>query len=419
MKRLVFYSLVLFTFSLFVSPSFAQAQQYITLGVPSSLKLLEPYESNKCVQLAVEEINAKGGVTVGKEKMLFRVEALDTRDGEPGVPVSEALLGIEKLILDKKVYAVVVGTLRSEALLAAMDIYAKYKVININTIAMTPKFQQKVLSDKEKYKYSFRNSTDANYSLDSFKGMMKHIQKEFGYNKVFIATQDVLWTNTIGSLMEKWFKDNGWTVLGFDHFPTGAADFSSLFLKAKTMNAQVIMPIFDMATSGVLVKQWKSMRVPALMAGYISPLVGSKAWKVFGSDIEGSLNVVFEIGYFPIKAYPPSVKFSAAYAKRYKEDVQSSHGAAPAYDAVYVLAKAIEKAGTLDSDKVVRAIEETDMAGVIGRIRFDNDHKLIMGNDPKTAACGGVLQWQKGGKMALVWPESISEGKIQKPSWMK
>jgi branched-chain amino acid transport system substrate-binding protein len=416
MKRFVLLSIVCLFLAVFTCP--ALAQKYITLGVPTSLKLIEGFEGNRAAQLAVEEINAKGGVKVGQEKLLLKIEALDIRDGEPGVPTSEALLGIEKLILDKKVYATVVGNFRSEALLAAMDIYSKYKVINIGTIAMTPKFQEKLLADKEKYKYSFRNCLDSKYLAGYIQSMMKFINKDFGYNKVYIATQDVLWAAGTGQLMEKWFKDNGWTVIGFDKFPVGATDFSAGLLKARAAGVQVILPIFDMPTSGILVKQWKSMKVPALMAGFISPLMGTKAWKTFGEDIDGFMNVVFEIGYFPIQAYPPTVKFSEAYQKRWKEDIQSGHGAAPSYDAVYVLANAIEKAGTLDSDKVVQALQATDMAGVVGRIKFDPGHQLIFGNDPKQAAVGCVFQWQKG-KMAVVWPESIASEKVLKPSWMK
>lgn len=416
MKKLVIGVVAVLSF--FLVSTTASAQQYITLGVPTSLKLIEGYEGHKAAQLAAEEINARGGVKVGNEKRLLRIEALDIRDGEPGVPVSEALLGIEKLILDKKIYATVVGNFRSEALLAAMDIYSKYKVINIGTIAMTPKFQEKVLSDKEKYKYSFRNCLDSRYLAGYMQSMMKHISAQFGYNKVYIATQDVLWATATGGMMEKWFKDNGWTVTGFDKFPVGATDFSAGLLKARSAGVQVILPIFDMPTSGILVKQWKSMKVPALMAGFISPLMGTKAWKTFGEDIDGLMNVVFEIGYFPIKAWPPSVKFSEAYMKKFKEDIQSGHGAAPAYDTVYVLANAIEKAGTLDPAKVVEAIQNSDMTGVVGRIKFDNSHQLIFGEDPKTAAVGAVMQWQKG-KMAVVWPQSIASDKIQKPAWMK
>lgn len=66
MKRvfLVFVSIALTV--LFVFPS--AAQQYISLGVPTSLKLIEGYEGHRAAQLAVDEINAKGGVKVGQEK---------------------------------------------------------------------------------------------------------------------------------------------------------------------------------------------------------------------------------------------------------------------------------------------------------------------------------------------------------------
>jgi branched-chain amino acid transport system substrate-binding protein len=52
--------------------------------------------------------------------------AADLRDAAPGVPVPEALLGLEKIILEQKPVAIVVGPFRSEALIAGMDIIAKY-----------------------------------------------------------------------------------------------------------------------------------------------------------------------------------------------------------------------------------------------------------------------------------------------------
>lgn len=402
---------------IFVCPAFAQ-QHYITIGVPTSLKLIEGYEGNKAAQLAVEEINAKGGVKVGKEKRLLKIESLDIRDGEPGVPVSEALLGIEKLILDKKIYAAVVGNFRSEALLAAMDIYSKYKVINIGTIAMSPKFQEKVLSDKEKYKYSFRNCLDSRYAFEYVSGLMKQINKDFGYNKVFIATQDVLWASAIGDMMAKWFKENGWTVVDFQRYPTGSTDFSSGLLKAQQGGAQLILPVFDMPTSGVLVKQWRSMKIPALMAGFISPFSGPKAWQTFNGDIEAAIHVMWEIGHIPVRGYAPAGQFLDAYKKRWKEEVQSGHGVSAAYDSVYVLANAIERAGTTDPDKVAEAVSHTDMAGAVGRIRFDQGHQLIFGNDPKTAAMAAAFQWMKG-KRVVIFPTTIADSKIEKPGWMK
>ena len=71
-------------------------------------------------------------------------------------------MGMEKLILEKKPHALVVGPFRSEALLAGMDMLAKHKVPLLGTIAMSPKTEAKVMKDP-KYKYVFRVSLDAKY----------------------------------------------------------------------------------------------------------------------------------------------------------------------------------------------------------------------------------------------------------------
>ncbi len=94
----------------------------IIIGVPTALTAIEGRESLNVVEMAVGEINAKGGVKVGDAKRTLKIEKIDLRDASPGVPVSEALIGIEKIITEKKVHALVVGPFRSEALLAGMDI---------------------------------------------------------------------------------------------------------------------------------------------------------------------------------------------------------------------------------------------------------------------------------------------------------
>jgi len=80
----------------------AAAAKPIVLGCPLSTAYLYGWDAERAITLAVEEINAAGGVTVGKKMRPFKVEVIDTRDLEPGVPVSEALLAVEKLILNKR-----------------------------------------------------------------------------------------------------------------------------------------------------------------------------------------------------------------------------------------------------------------------------------------------------------------------------
>ena len=77
------------------------AAEPIVIGVPTSLGFLEGKEAHKVVQMAVSEINAKGGLNVGGTQRPLKVVAADLRDAAPWVPVPEALLGIEELILEQ------------------------------------------------------------------------------------------------------------------------------------------------------------------------------------------------------------------------------------------------------------------------------------------------------------------------------
>ncbi|RPJ75293.1 MAG: amino acid ABC transporter substrate-binding protein [Desulfobacteraceae bacterium] len=393
----------------------------IIIGVPTSAGFLEGKESIKVVEMAVSEINAKGGITVGGQKRKMEVATMDIRDAAPGVPVPEALLGIEKLILEKKPAGIVVGPFRSEALVAAMDLIAKYKTPLIGTIAMTPASEAKVKEDPEKYKYVFRNCLNAVYLVRYLIGTMEAINKEFGFTKVYILHQDVAWARaTADGVKKNYFEKAGWEVLDQEAYPTGTGDFSSALIKARAKGAQVIMPIFDMPQSGILVKQWKSMDVPALMAGFISPLAGTDAWKSFDGKIGGAINCIFEMGSaISSDKLPRSVDFYNTYKKINGKELQAGHGPAPAYEAVYILAEAIERAGSLDPDAVVAQLKKTDRMGVMGRIRFDQGNQAVYGFDPAETAVAAVFQWTDDGQRRIVFPPSLAEAKIQLPKGLK
>jgi len=269
-KGMIFRALLAVSFVWTVFVAGGHAADSIVIGVPTSLGALEGKESIKAVEMAVEEINAAGGVSVGSEKKRFKVESIDLRDSAPGVPVSEALLGLEKIILEKKPTALVIGPFRSEALIAGMDIIAKYKVPLLGTIAMSPGSEKKIKENPEKYKYVFRTCLNAVHLVKYLAGTMGLINKEFGFNKVYVMHQDVAWARATANFVKKLYFDKaGWTIVGQESYPTGTSDFSSSLMKVRAKGAQVIMPIFDMPQSGILVKQWNAMKVPAIMAGFI------------------------------------------------------------------------------------------------------------------------------------------------------
>ena len=77
----------------------------IVLGAATSLAFLEGRESLNAVELAVHEINTRGGVLIGNKTHLFRVESVDLEGALPGVPVSRAVAALERLCAGHGTYS--------------------------------------------------------------------------------------------------------------------------------------------------------------------------------------------------------------------------------------------------------------------------------------------------------------------------
>lgn len=397
-------------------PAAPRAAEPIVLGVPTALGALEGQDSLRAAQLAAKEINDAGGVQVGKERRRLEIVSIDTREAEAGVPVNDALAAMEKLISEKKPAAIVVGAFRSEVLVSALDMIAKVKIPYLCTIGMSPVFEQKVAGEYDKYKYAFRLGLSAPYLVGNLGASMEFLKRRYGFDKVYFVHQDVAWAKGTVAGVTKGATAAGWKVIGSDAYPTGSRDFSSSVTKAKAGGAQLVMPIFDMPESGVLVKQARSMKLPALVAGFISPASPATAWTTFKGDIDGLVNFNFEPGAIPLRT-ARSQAFAAAYAKQYGEELRSKmsgHGPGPSYDAVHVLAAAITRAGTTAADAVVAELEKTDTEGVIGRITFNKSHQVPYGEDPSKTATSLAFQWRTG-KRVLVYPEAVAESQIELP----
>ncbi|MBN1226262.1 MAG: ABC transporter substrate-binding protein [Deltaproteobacteria bacterium] len=420
MKTKLFTILVLLSATLVILPfSSATAAEPITIGCPLSTAFLYGWDAERGVKLAVEEINQQGGVEVGGEKRLFDVDVIDTRDLEPGVPVSEALLAVEKLILEKKADFLIGGPVRSEAALAAMPLLSKHKKVSILTTGvLTPKYHALVAENYDKYKYCFRIHGEAKQLVGEILSCFAEIKERYNLNKVFVMAQDVAHARGAGKLISDVAAKKGYDVKGMEVFPTGTTDFSMGLLKAKKTGAEILNIWMDMPESSILLKQWYDMKLPALPFG--STLAAAEQpgfWKATEGKGEYCLCNVVNAGNAPSDATPWTMKFYNAYTKKWGIEPEGL-GSSSSYMAVYVLKDAIERADTLDSEKVVAALEKTDMIGVYGLIRFDpKSHQVIPSLDPKDGAVGSILQWQDG-KRVVVFPKSIAVGTIKLPPWM-
>ena len=402
-----------------VFPVSVHAAEEIALGVATTLNLIEGKESLDAVRMAASEINAEGGVKVGGKMMPFKVEAFDLGDAMPGVSVSGALHSFREFISQRKIHAVVVGPFRSEVLLPAMDLIAELKLPMLGTIAMTPVTDLKIIKDP-KYRYVFRVGLNSRYLVSYLIQTMKFLNGRLGFNKVFIMHQDVAWTRATASQMIKiFFNREGWRVLGVENYKSGASDFSQGLTRARELGAEVIIPLFDMPQSSCLVKQWREMKVPVLLSGFISPMVGPSAWQAFEGEITGTLNVVFELGNLPSRRYGPAMDFYEGFRERYGRQIEAGHGPAPAYESVFILRDAIRRAGSLNRDRLVSALEKTDRTGAMGRIRFNRGHQAIFGKDPEAEALACVFQWDEHGRRRIVYPPCIAEGGIDLPAFLK
>ncbi len=393
----------------------------IVIGAPLATAFLYGWDAERAIKLAVEEINAKGGVAVGKEKRPFKVEAMDTRDLEPGVPTSDALLVVEKLILEKNADFIVGGPVRSEAALAAMDLLSKYKKVSILTTgALTPAYHKRIEAEYDKFKYCFRISGEVGWMVvGEFIPCLMNIKAKYNLDKLFIMIQDVAHARAGGDLVAKLAAEKGWNVLGKEVYPTGTTDFSVGLLKAKKDSAQVILIWMDMPETSILLKQWYDMKIPAIPYGtIISAAEEPGFWKATEGKGEYCMASVVNAGNAPSKATPWTMKFVEAYQKKWKVEPEG-YGTSSSYMAVYTLKDAIERAGSLDSGAIVTALEKTDLMGVYGKIKFNpKNHQVIPSVDPNEGAVGTIFQWQQG-KRVVVFPPKIAMGEVKTPPWMK
>jgi branched-chain amino acid transport system substrate-binding protein len=393
-----------------------QKPQPIIIGAPLSTQYLYGWDAQRAMLLAVEQINAKGGVQVGNARRPFRLEVLDTRDLEPGVPLSEAMLVVEKLILEKKADVLLGGPVRSEAALAAMDLIAKHKKVSILTTgSLTPAYHRRIGENYNKYKYLFRITSEAGQLAKEAVDLFENLKQEHGFDQIFIMVQDVSHARAIGDIVSKTLASKGWKVLGTEVYPTGALDYSTGLLKARDQKAQILFVWMDHPEIAVLVKQWKDLKIPALpIAGISSAVEQPGGWANTGGAVAYWVASPANAGNAPSNATPLTMKFYEAYKKRWLVEPEG-YGTSSSYTAVYVLADAIRRAGSLESDKLVAALEKTDLTSVYGKIAFDpKTHQVIPSYNPKEGAVGTWFQWQDG-KRIVTWPSTIAMGKIRIP----
>ncbi|MEW6664490.1 MAG: ABC transporter substrate-binding protein [Thermodesulfobacteriota bacterium] len=390
----------------------------IVIGAATDAEILDGFATIRGLKLAIEEINAAGGVNIAGKKEPFKLEVMDTRDCDAGVPVSEALLVVEKVILDKGA-DFIIGPSRSEAALASLGLISRYKKVYLSTCGgLSPKFHATIAEKYNEYKYAFRITGESGYMVQEAIDLLSGLNGKYGFNRMFIIVQDVAFARAGADIVSEKLKAKGWEILGNQRYPSGSTDFSAALLKAKDAKAQVLFIMGDMPELSILINQWNDLKIPALPFGnYLGPAMEPKFWEVTKGNAAYTVVNVVNAGNAPSNATPMTMKFYNAYQKKYGNEPEG-YGTVSGYMAPYILKDAIERAGSLDPEKVVAALEKTDMVGAYGRVKFHpKSHQIVPDLDPGKGAVGTIFQWQDG-KRVVVYPPKIAVGEIKFPKWM-
>lgn len=390
----------------------------ILVGAPVPRASAYGQNGERGMILAAEEINAAGGVKVGKVMRPLKLEIIDTRDEEPGVPTSEVLLAIEKLILQKKSDVIVGGPCMSECGLAAIDLYAKYKIVDIVSIGCyTPAWDKKVGSDLEKYKYSFRASGSVAWYIKEGVDLLKQIKERHNFSKMFISIDDSAMCRAAAEIVKNLAVKDGWEMVGFDKHPIASTDYSVALGDCKKSGAEILFIWAYSPETSIMLRQWADMEVPALPIGFIGAAEDPGFWEATRGKGAYTIVTLSEAGCTPSNVTPLTMKYYNAFQKRWKVPPRST-GCVSAYEALFVLKDAIERAGSIEADPMIKALEKTNLPVVRGTLRFDQNHQIVYGYDPKTSVLGNWVQWQDGQRITI-YPPLASMGQIKMPPWLK
>ena len=380
----------------------------IKIGVIGPMQFVQGEHHWWGAQMARDEINEAGGVMMDGETYL--IELIQT-DSNEILSTTDAAAAMERLItVDGADF--VIGGFRTEAVFPMQEIAMDNKTIFLDCGAATLELCTVVGEDYDRYKYFFRVTPICNTWLVSNTlmtvGMAGAIMKQqTGIQRplrVAICAEGAQWADAMVAAMEALIPARlGMEVSGTWRPSPTATELNAEMTAIEQANTDIIMPIISGPLGIPYARTWGELEVPAASVGINVESQKLGFWDAttgYG-NYETTLNTYSE-GLVITEFTAPFVN---AFIDKYGEVPTYNAGT---YDAVFLLAEAVERAGTLDSDAIVAELEKMDRVGTAGRLVFEpldgaqlsNPHDIIYGPGYVT---GIASQWQ-GEKMVCVWP---------------
>ncbi|HXV76068.1 MAG TPA: ABC transporter substrate-binding protein, partial [Candidatus Polarisedimenticolaceae bacterium] len=306
----------------------------------------------KGMELAAEEINAGGGLASGGQLLLvFRDDATNP---ERGKQVTQELIDQEGIDL-------IVGAVSSRVTLAIAPICEKERVLLISPSSSSPDISQAG-------EYIYRN-----YPSDIREGTsMAKFAKDLALEQVAIVAMDDEFGRGLREVFTQQYEGRSRQVIGSFEFDGGAAEFDAIVTQVTALAPDGIYLVGYENEVSQLLTELRAAEVAAVIM--TSSAVTPNLVQLAGAATD---NVVFPQTTFDLDSDAPSVAaFVTAYRQKYDEDPDpyAAHG----YDAVKVLAEAINSVEGSHPDDVrigLNGIQDYD--GAAGKTTFDKNGDVV------------------------------------------
>ncbi|RXF75170.1 substrate-binding protein [Hansschlegelia zhihuaiae] len=332
-----------------VSP--ARAEDPIVIGVPVGLSGANSVVAPSVVQsaeLAVEEINAKGGV-LGRQ---LKLEVADDASGAAG-----AQKAFDSLIYQKKV-DVLISMETSAARNAGLPAVTKGRTPYIYT-----SFYEGRSCNKNLFVNAWVPEQQVPPVVDAF-------AKEKGAKTYFLIGSDYAFGRGMLAFTRQYIEKTGGKIVGEEYLPMDGSDWTAIISKLKEAKPDAL--ITSTAGGAPNVTLTKQLRGAGVSLPYANLAVDEGTAKSMGADAEG---IYLSASYVTGVDSAENKAFLAAMEKKFGAGLKTPNDlSVPQYEAIYLYKAAVEKAGGTETAKVLEALPTVSFIGPRGTISMNKQH---------------------------------------------
>lgn len=309
------------------------------------------------VELAVNEINAAGGID-GK---LIELISYDNKSD-----ATESYNNALKLATEDEVVAII-GAATSGLTVAQQPVATEY-----GTLIITPSGSNSLVTvaeDGTVFDTMYRTCF-----IDPFQGIVlaNFASTNLGLTKAAIlGAQDSDYAIALAGIFKDQFVANGGTVVAEEAYPADTENFSAIITKLMATDAEVLYVPAYADSAQFVIKQAREL-------GWNVPILGPDGFDSTALQNAGAANlndVYFSTHFTTLDENPKVAQFVADYKALTNEDPFVF--SALAYDAVYLLAQAIDEADSLDPAVISEKLSAINFTGITGTITFDEKHNPV------------------------------------------